>query len=140
MVAARTALTALEIQVEAARRGLVLALVLARVLAGAVRVLHRLVVDGDVGCEDVVVLTPHGAEHSKVRGKIGSFTLTEQPRSGRDIKLTSIYRFKGLDSKVVVVCEVDRFVQEDFTKLMYVACSRARTLLIVMLLEPSSTS
>lgn len=99
------------------------------------RVLHRLVREGDVAASDIVVLTPHSVDHSKVAGKIGAFSVTPNPAGKHDIRLASIYRFKGLDAKVVVICEVDRFVDEDFTKLMYVGCSRARTYLAVLLTE-----
>jgi hypothetical protein len=34
-----------------------------------------------------------------------------------------------------VICDVGRFVEEDFTKLMCVACSRARSYLAVLLNE-----
>jgi hypothetical protein len=39
--------------------------------------------------------------------------------------LASIYRCKGLDAPAVVLCDIDRYVEEDFKKLMYVGCSRA---------------
>ncbi len=86
---------------------------------------------------DVVVLTPHN-EHSQVHGKVGAFVVTEEPRGAGDVRVSSIARFKGLEANVVMVCEVDRHVEEDFTRLMYVACSRARTKLVVMLIEPIS--
>ena len=42
--------------------------------------------------------------------------------------LTNVYRFKGLDSKVVIVCEIE----PTNTAAMYVACSRARALLVIL--------
>ncbi len=96
------------------------------------RVLHRLVAEEGLDPRDLVVLTPHAAERSAVRGRVGAFVLTEEPRGGRDVLLSSIHRFKGLDAPAVVVCEVDRYEKEGFTRNMYVACSRARTLLVVL--------
>ncbi len=98
------------------------------------RVLHRLIAEGGVPARDVVVLTPHN-EHSKVHGKVGAYLVTKESRGAGDVRVSSIQRFKGLESKVVVVCEVDRLVSEDFTRLMYVACSRARTMLVVMVTD-----
>ncbi|HWO69582.1 MAG TPA: ATP-binding domain-containing protein, partial [Actinomycetota bacterium] len=96
------------------------------------RTLHRLVVKGGLEPRDLVVLTPHAAERSPVRGQVGAFVLTPEPEGERDVLLSSIPRFKGLDAPAVVVCDVDRYSEEEFTKQMYVACSRARTLLVVL--------
>jgi superfamily I DNA/RNA helicase len=99
------------------------------------RVLHRIVIDGDVPASDVAVLTPHRAEHSPVLGRLGAFTLTAEPSGKQDVRLDSIHRFKGLDAKAVVLCDIDRFVEEQFRRLMYVGCSRARTYLAVLITE-----
>lgn len=80
------------------------------------RVLRRLVIEGDVTASDVVVLSPHAAAHSKVASRLGSFTLTDTPSGKKDVKLASIYRFKGLDAKVAILCEVNRFVEGLFTR------------------------
>lgn len=96
------------------------------------RVLHRLAAEEDLDPRDIVVLTPHAPRHSAVAGRVGAFVLTEEPRGGRDVLLSSIHRFKGLDAPAVVVCEVDRFREQEFTRNMYVACSRARALLVVL--------
>lgn len=102
------------------------------------RVLHRLVAEGDLEARDVVVLTPHAAERSAVRGPVGAFVLTEEPKAHRDVLLSSIRRYKGLDAPAVVVCEVDRYSEAEFTKQMYVACSRARALLVVLVTDEGS--
>jgi superfamily I DNA/RNA helicase len=66
---------------------------------------------------------------------VGAFTVTEDPVGKQDVRLESIHRFKGLDAKAVVLCEVNRFVEEEFTRLMYVGCSRARAFLAVLMTE-----
>lgn len=99
------------------------------------KVLHRLVTEGDLRPRDAAVLTPHAAAHSPLRGTIGSFQLVAEPSAGKDILLASIYRYKGLDAPAVVLCDIDRYVEEDFKKLMYVGCSRARAYLAVLLTE-----
>jgi hypothetical protein len=45
------------------------------------KVLHRLVTEGDLEASDVVVLTPHAADHSPVAGQVGSFNLMDQGKS-----------------------------------------------------------
>lgn len=99
------------------------------------KVLHRLVTEGHLEASDVVVLTPHAAEHSPVRGQVGAFRVTDQPTGKHHVRLSSIFKYKGLDAPAVVICDVARFVEEDFTKLMYVACSRARSYLAILLNE-----
>jgi hypothetical protein len=104
------------------------------------KVLHRLIEEGDLAARDVAVLTPHSPAHSPVLGQVGAFKLTDDPVGKRDVRLSSIYRYKGLDAPAVVICDVDRFVEEEFTKLMYVACSRARAYLAVLLNEGTASS
>jgi hypothetical protein len=99
------------------------------------KVLHPLVTEGDLEASDVVVLTPHAADHSPVHGQVGAFRVTDQATGKHDVRLSSIFKYKGLDAPAVVICDVDRFVEGDFTKLMYVACSRARSYLAVLLNE-----
>jgi hypothetical protein len=41
--------------------------------------------------------------------------------------------FKGMESKIVVLCDVDRIETEEDRSLLYVAMSRARSLLTVLL-------
>lgn len=102
------------------------------------RVLHRVLVEGRVDPSDVVVLTPRSVERSQVAGTVGSYRLTPTPHGKNEVKLSSIFRFKGLDAKVVIVCEVDRHADEAFVQLMYVACSRARSLLVVILSDSTA--
>jgi hypothetical protein len=99
------------------------------------KLLHRLITEGDLRPRDVAVLTPHAAPHSPLRGKVGSFQLVDEPSAKNDIRLASIYRYKGLDAPAVVLCDIDRYVEEEFKKLMYVGCSRARAYLAVLLTE-----
>jgi hypothetical protein len=96
------------------------------------RVLHRLVTEQQVRPKDIVVLTPRTVKASSVVGQVGAFVVTESPTRGHDIRLSSVYRFLGLEAKVVVVCEVPAQTAEDFTSLMYVALSRARALLVII--------
>ena len=94
--------------------------------------LHRLIREGGLGTRDVVVLTPFALDRSRVVGRCGSFHLTPTPKGRDDVLVSSVHRFKGLDAKAVVVCEVSPRSSAEFKHLMYVACSRARTLLVVL--------
>ena len=96
------------------------------------RVLHHLVHDGLVRCSDIVVLTVHSVLSSKVNGRVGSYVLTEHPTRANDIRISSIYRFLGLESPVVIVCEMPPKHDPEYEGLMYVAASRARALLAVL--------
>jgi Nuclease-related domain/AAA domain/UvrD-like helicase C-terminal domain len=96
------------------------------------RVLHRLVQTERLAPADIVVLTPSNVDRSAVGGQVGAYRLTPTPRGGNDVLLSSIFRFKGLDAKAVVVVEVNRREDVEATKVMYVACSRARSLLVLM--------
>jgi hypothetical protein len=99
------------------------------------KLLHRLITEGDLRPRDVAVLTPHAAAHSPLRGKVGAFQLVAEPSGKHDVLLASIYRYKGLDAPAVVLCDIDRYVEQDFKKLLYVGCSRARAYLAVLLTE-----
>jgi hypothetical protein len=96
------------------------------------RALHRLVTEQNVRTSDIVVLTARNASTSPLAGTVGSFVLTETPTNPRDVKLASIYRFLGLESRVVIVCDLPPREHPDFSRLMYVALSRARAVLVVV--------
>jgi hypothetical protein len=95
------------------------------------RLLHRLCHEEGITSGDIVVLSPRSAEHSGLIGEIGSYRLVEQPIRPNEIALRSIFHFQGLEAKVVIVAGVRRR-DENFKELMYVACSRARSHLVVI--------
>lgn len=96
------------------------------------RVLHRIIREGQLSSRDVVVLVPRGVERSAVFGRCGAFNLTLVAKGRDDVQLSTIHRFKGLDAKAVVICEVSPREDEHFQQLLSVACSRARSLLVVL--------
>ncbi|MDZ7269966.1 MAG: ATP-binding domain-containing protein [candidate division KSB1 bacterium] len=51
------------------------------------------------------------------------------------ISFATIQAFKGMESPVVVLCDVDRIEGRESQSLLYVGMSRARSLLIVLLHE-----
>lgn len=47
-------------------------------------------------------------------------------------KFATIQGFKGLDSKIVILVDVDKILEKNFSKFFYIAGTRARTLLYVV--------
>lgn len=99
------------------------------------RVLHRLVVEENVYPEDIVVLTPRKRERSHMwrLGPIGNFRLTDQWSAGSgEIYCSTIHSFKGLESPVVILTEIEPYGAQDLETILYVGCSRACNHLIVL--------
>jgi superfamily I DNA/RNA helicase len=95
------------------------------------RVLHRCCNQEGLASDDVVVLTPRNTDRSGLLGEYGSYCLVDAPSRPHEIQLSSVFHFQGLESKVVVIAGV-RNRDQDFRELMYVACSRARSHLVVI--------
>ena len=100
------------------------------------RTLQELIFEEQVPTEQIVVLTPL-RKNSWLWGAdaAGSISLTsEWPPEGNQVFATTIHSFKGLESAVVLLAEVERWPNKknELENLLYVACSRARNHLIVM--------
>jgi hypothetical protein len=96
--------------------------------------LHTLIHDEHVAMSDIVILTPKTQEKSifKTGTKLGNLAITMvHPMKPGQIQATSVYKFKGLDSQVVILVEVDESIHHNPDMIFYVGCSRARTYLIV---------
>lgn len=97
--------------------------------------LHRLVVQEEVAPADIVILTPKARDRSLLWqwGSLGNFRLTDTwpPGSGA-IYCTTVHRFKGLESRVVILAELYPSGHQDLETLLYVGCSRARNHLIIL--------
>lgn len=99
------------------------------------RAIHRLAVEQGVPTDGIVIMSPLAAERSAVwrEKRLGNFALVEQDHKPgpREIRFTSLQRFKGLEADIVVLCEV----QDDFEGCspmhLYVGTSRAKHLLEV---------
>lgn len=96
------------------------------------QVLHRLINEQEVRPSEIVVLTPRALSQSGVSGNVGGFRVVEEPRGPNDVRISSIKRFLGLESQVVVITELPNSTDRDFRSLMYVGLSRARALLVVL--------
>lgn len=84
--------------------------------------------------KDIAFLAPKKYSNS-ILGKIG-FEVNElgenyEPDSILP-RFATIQGFKGLDSKIVILVDVDNILPENFSKYIYIAGTRARTLLYVV--------
>ena len=109
--------------------------------------LDRLVKDGDVPLEDIVILSPYQLKRSGLReGRMssayhfqevgdaqGSASEADKPT----VKFCTIQTFKGLESPVVILVDLTERMDnwDDKQSLLYVGLSRARTLLALMIHE-----
>ncbi len=94
------------------------------------RVLHRLVNEEGIAAEDIVILTPASQKRSQWENddQLGNFVLTwqldtEMPMAAR---ICTIYSYKGLESPVVILTELDKLHADKRDPLLYVGLSRAR--------------
>jgi hypothetical protein len=105
-------------------------------------VLDRLCVTEDVRPQDVVVLSGHGRENSEIYGEgAGRWSYTDKRgRGGKSVFFSSIRGFKGLESPVVVLCELDNLDAESRDSQLYVGLSRARNHCVIVAPGPRGTA
>jgi hypothetical protein len=104
-------------------------------------VLSRLATESGIAPEDIVILSRYRLEQSAAGGLTDTdlfrIRSIEQaaPKHGRipTFCFATAQAFKGMESKVIVLCDVDRIDSDDDRSLLYVAMSRARSLLTVLL-------
>lgn len=83
--------------------------------------------------EKIVLLSPLRYENSivsKLTGRAISTSLSE--RAGK-LLFSTIYGFKGLDSAVVILCDLNHFNYEDHRAALYVGMTRATSLLYMLM-------
>ena len=91
--------------------------------------IERLCGDEEVLPQDVVVLSSHGMDNSAVAesGSDGmTFTKDYKP-IGKYVRFSSIRGFKGLESPVVILCELEDLDAETMDEQLYVGFSRAKS-------------
>jgi len=94
-------------------------------------VLQRLCGREEVAPQDVVVLSSHGTSSGNSRvaaaGRLGNYTLTEERgKLGNYVHFSWIRAFKGLESPVVILCELEDLDDESIDQQLYVGVSRAK--------------
>lgn len=96
-------------------------------------VLEMLGTDG-VHPGDIVVLSPRRFEHS-VASRLTCASVTpirEENSKAPGIGFSTIQAFKGLESPVVVICDIEKLEEPRDRALLYVGMSRARSHLILL--------
>lgn len=103
--------------------------------------LDSLLGDGRLCGNDIMILSTRAFENSilvrvldRVGHKIEKFDPYRQ--SGRDtICFSTIHAFKGLDTKVAILIDIESLEREEDKRLLYVGLTRARSLLVPFLHE-----
>ena len=108
-------------------------------------VVERLVKE-QMPINDITILSPRRLENSGLAGveRISRFPLMDVSRGAANVqhslKFSTIHSFKGLESPVVIIVDIDELDSEEHRSLLYVAMSRARSFLILMVSEAARTS
>lgn len=112
------------------------------VVDGVRRAVHRLVHDQGVSLDQIVVLTPRSPARTALQDKtkIGNLTLTWGDPGPNQLRVTSIARFKGLESDVVILAELDHAYHQTRNALIHVAISRAKHHVVIVGALPKSAS
>ena len=107
--------------------------------ATVAEVVERLCGPGGVSAREVVVLSSHGREKSAVfAAGAGRLRFTDRRGGGRDaVYFSSIRGFKGLESPVVVLCELEDLDEATRDQQLYVGISRARNHCVVVAPSPA---
>jgi hypothetical protein len=96
-------------------------------------VLDRLLGPDDVAPEDVVVLSSHGRERSAVHDRLAARFVDDRAKArGGRVLFSSIRAFKGLESPVVVLCELEDLERESMDAQLYVGMSRAKNHCVIV--------
>ena len=99
----------------------------------------RLCREDDIRPQDIVVLSSHGREKSEVYAAgLGDGLRFSDKRVGRGVYFSSIRGFKGLESPVVVLCELGDLDDETRNRQLYVGMSRARNHCVVVAPQPET--
>jgi hypothetical protein len=91
--------------------------------------------------EAITVLTGRSATNSRFGrdDTVGSFRLCSSPKGPNEIRLASVHRYKGLESTVIILCEMEDVHDAARTSLWYTGISRARSALILLVHDPGGS-
>lgn len=102
-------------------------------------ILNRFIDSEKIKKEDIVILTPRNINDSilynniDIHGYTFSPNLNETSPSSKVIYFNSIYDFKGLERKIVIIIELDEnlLTKDNYKELCYVGLSRAKNHMIL---------
>ena len=115
---------------------------LAKSLTGVVERLER---EG-MPMENLVILSPRRLENSTLAGveSVSRFPIVDVSRGMKRVRhslnFSTIHSFKGLESPVVIIVDIEQMDSDGQQSLLYVAMSRARSLLILMVSDGARAS
>jgi ATP:corrinoid adenosyltransferase len=89
----------------------------------------------------ITVLTGRSAANSRFGrdDTVGSFRLCSSPKEPNEIRLASVHRYKGLESTVIILCEMEEVRNAARPSLWYTGLSRARSALILLVHDPGGS-
>jgi len=100
------------------------------------KLLHRYVNEEGISPERIVILTGMSLKRSPVyqAGKLGNHELVRlgSKKKPNSVLIETLHRFKGLESDIAIVCDIDRSSERFDPKKLYVAASRAKHVLAVI--------
>jgi len=94
--------------------------------------------DGKYAASNVVILSMRGGHKALFEGvaELGGFALepydVTKPASPGVVRTSSVYKFKGMESHVVILVDVDHLDDERTRRKAYVGMTRARYKLIIL--------
>jgi len=94
-------------------------------------ILEKLKADG-IRDDQIAILSPLRLEHSAVRKLEGYELSTDYRNRAGHILFSTVHAFKGLDSPVVILTDIDRFTYDNNKMTLYIGMSRAKSLLYVL--------
>jgi superfamily I DNA/RNA helicase len=104
--------------------------------------LHELINVKGALPSQIIILTPRKQENSlwQEGSTLGNYKLTWNisTLTGSNIRVSTIHSFKGLESPIVILTELDQAFTDTRDQLIYIGVSRARNHLVVIGSLPSS--
>ncbi len=86
-----------------------------------------------VSMSDVTFLAPKKYKNSRLASSGIKVVETGVDRPNSDMPwFATIQGYKGLDSKIIILCDLEDVQDKNFSKLIYIAATRARALLFVV--------
>ena len=98
------------------------------------KLISRLLKDG-VKYNEMVVLSPIRRESSCVRLVDQYNIVDKEPKGKEDIRFCTIHGFKGLESPVVIITDIENVFRPEQLNLLYVGITRARVALFIFASE-----
>lgn len=84
--------------------------------------------------QDIVLLGTKSQRRTTLThgSKIGQFRLVAERKEVADLLTMTVHRYKGLESPVVILCELDEDLKENLKEILYVGMTRPMGMLYVL--------